>query len=283
MFRALLILLALSADASDPPIILGALEEIHGRYVDEPPHRAVRVAFQKKGAEWQSFPTQCAEPSCLKTIASEYPHTVTWTITRSGRSLGQVTAATPKGYELYSAVGLQNITSKRPVPAQDTPILRPLIVNSQPYFKDPDSWKPSHPSPEVTAAARLAFRKKFPETSNCTSRDPENPKSWQYRDADMKFNKAYSSIHNWSVVEILLAGNRCIAVPDDAFVSQWFAVTPSGEAIFLDQGMWLVDAGDYDNDGKSELVFAIDRANEGGYEIYYDDFQKHAAFQFSYH
>jgi hypothetical protein len=27
--------------------------------------------------------------------------------------------------------------------------------------------------------------------------------------------------------------------------------------------MWLVDAGDYDNDGKSELVFAIDRANEG--------------------
>jgi hypothetical protein len=46
--------------------------------------------------------------------------------------------------------------------------------------------------------------------------------------------------------------------------------------------MWLVDAGDYDNDGKSELVFAIDCANEGGYELFYDDFKKHVL-QFYYY
>jgi hypothetical protein len=34
---------------------------------------------------------------------------------------------------------------------------------------------------------------------------------------------------------------------------------------------------------KSELVFAIDRANEGGYELFYDDFKKHTVFQFYYH
>jgi hypothetical protein len=67
------------------------------------------------------------------------------------------------------------------------------------------------------------------------------------------------------------------------FISQWFAATPRGEPIFPGQGMWLVDAGDYDNDGRSELVFAIDRANEGGYELFYDDFKKHAVFQFYYH
>jgi len=45
----------------------------------------------------------------------------------------------------------------------------------------------------------------------------------------------------------------------------------------------LVDAGDYDNDGKSELVFSIDRENEGGYQIWYDNFTKHATFKFHYH
>ena len=32
--------------------------------------------------------------------------------------------------------------------------------------------------------------------------------------------------------------------------------------------------GDYGNDGKSELVFAINRDNRSGYELFYNDFQK---------
>jgi hypothetical protein len=47
--------------------------------------------------------------------------------------------------------------------------------------------------------------------------------------------------------------------------------------------MWLVDAGDYGNDGRSELLFSIDRYNRGGYELFYDDFRKRAVFEFSYH
>jgi hypothetical protein len=44
--------------------------------------------------------------------------------------------------------------------------------------------------------------------------------------------------------------------------------------------MWLVDAGDYDNNGRDELVFSIDRYNRGGYELFYDDFKKHATFEY---
>lgn len=47
--------------------------------------------------------------------------------------------------------------------------------------------------------------------------------------------------------------------------------------------MSLVDAGDYDNDGKSEVVFSIAGDNLGGYVLFYDDFTKHATFEFSYH
>jgi hypothetical protein len=54
-------------------------------------------------------------------------------------------------------------------------------------------------------------------------------------------------------------------------------------ARFLGAGMWLVDAGDYDNDGKSEVLFSIDQYNRGGYILFYDDFKKQAVFEFSYH
>jgi hypothetical protein len=63
----------------------------------------------------------------------------------------------------------------------------------------------------------------------------------------------------------------------------WFVVDTKKSIAYLESGIWLVDAGDYDNDGRSELVFSINRDNEGGYEIYYDNFKKHATFRFNYH
>lgn len=271
MLRLMTIFLALNASASEPAIILGVLEEIPGSYVGDPPHRAIRVAFQKQGREWQP--------------ASEYPPSVTWTIAFSGRNLSQLAASN-------STDDLQSITSKEPIPTigkrseqfagfLGTPVLRPLIAISQPTFKDPDAWKP-HPPPELTAPLRLAFRKKFPNVSNCATSN-DDPKPWPYRDTDIKLTKAYASNKGWSAVQVRLTGNRCEGPEDDPFYDQWFAVTPRGEIIFLGQGMWLVDAGDYDNDGKSELVFAINRYNQGGYEIFYDDFQGHAVLHFSYH
>jgi hypothetical protein len=47
--------------------------------------------------------------------------------------------------------------------------------------------------------------------------------------------------------------------------------------------MWLVDTGDYDNDGKTELIFCVDDYNEGGYRLFYDNLKKQSAFTFSYH
>ena len=47
--------------------------------------------------------------------------------------------------------------------------------------------------------------------------------------------------------------------------------------------MRLVDAGDYDNSGHSQLLFLIDDDNRGGYRFYYDDFQKEAAFEYTFH
>jgi hypothetical protein len=47
--------------------------------------------------------------------------------------------------------------------------------------------------------------------------------------------------------------------------------------------MWLVDAGDYDSDGKSEVLFSIAEHNKGGYRLFYRNFTKRAEFAFHYH
>jgi hypothetical protein len=230
----------------------------------------------------------------LKTVSSKYPGEVTWTIAFDGRDLGRVTARTPKEFDLYSRIGLQDVISKGPVPtigkkstgygaAGDAATYRPLVAVSEPNFKDPETWKPSQPGTGAIGMVRQQFRKRFPSVSNCTNRADTAAKPWSYRDENIRVLKAYSASTHWSVVQVRLAEYRCDGPPDDPFLDYWFAVSPANEITLLDGGMWLVDAGDYDNDGKSEIVFAINRENTGGYELFYDDFKKHVTFQFSYH
>ena len=85
------------------------------------------------------------------------------------------------------------------------------------------------------------------------------------------------------VASVLLSPYRCDGPPDEPFAVQWFVITPQQKVRWLDSNMWLVDAGDYDGNGKSELVFAIDGYNRGGYRLFYDDFRQRAEFEFSYH
>jgi hypothetical protein len=50
----------------------------------------------------------------------------------------------------------------------------------------------------------------------------------------------------------------------------------------LDKARWLVDAGDDDHDGRSELRFSIDDYDRGGNRLFYDHFEKRAVSEFSY-
>jgi len=296
-FRLVLILLVLicgPAPGSAQNLALGVLEDVPGVYAGEPNSRSVRVLFQKNGSDWEAFPSNCPDESCLKTIASKYPREVTWTIAFDGRDLGQVTGRTPKQFDFYSHVGLQEVVSTGLIPTvgnrsaeyggfTDASVYRPLVAVSRPYFKDPESWKPSKLPADVVRLLRQEFRKRFPTVSNCTNPADAAEKPWRYKDENIRILKKYSSSRRWSVVQVRLEEYRCDGPPGDAFLDYWFALSPANDIALLDNGMRLVDAGDYDNDGKSELVFSIDRYNKGGYELFYDDFQKHATFEFGYH
>jgi hypothetical protein len=285
----------LSVNASAQGTILGVLEDNRGHYAGDPNFRTLRAVFKKSGLDWQPFPSDCPDQDCLKSTTSEYPSELTWTITFDGRNLGQVRTRTPKQYEWYSSVGQQEITSSSPVPTigersaefggqQDAPVYRPLVANSLPYFKDPDVWKPFSLGQDLVAIVQRQFRKQFPKLCRLGGPHGTEMMAFPYRDDEVKLVKGYRAKTGWTVVRLHLEAVDCQDVEAGFDIDDpWFVVDSRKSVKYLASGMWLVDAGDYDNDGKSELVFSIDRDNRGGYLLFYDDFKKRAAFEFSHH
>jgi len=276
------------------PLLVGVLEDNPGHFAGEPHHQAVRAAFYRKGEAWEAFPSNCSDQECLRTIAEKYPQQIRWTIAFDGRELGTVESRTPDAFDSYSSVGQQVVISTNAPPTVGQPstefggfldeaVYRPLVAVSQPNYRDPDGWKPANLSSTEAFGIRQQFRKRFPRVMNCAKGQSENAKPWPYEDVNISIHKAYASRRGWLIAEVFLSPYRSDRPPDDASTSQWFALSPQGDARFLDSGMWLVDAGDYDGDGKSELVFAINDYNRGGYRLFYDDFRQRAVFEFSHH
>jgi hypothetical protein len=129
--------------------------------------------FHKTANSWQAYPAACDNQDCLKASTSKYPAQVTWTVTLDGRNLGRLTSRT-HDFSFYSHVGLQEIAEGSPVPTvgnrssmysgyRATAVYRPLVTVSQPYFKDPEGWRPTNLSPDFVSLLQQQFRKKFPK------------------------------------------------------------------------------------------------------------------------
>jgi hypothetical protein len=278
------------------PIILGVLEDVPGVYDGEPPSPGVRVAFRKKGSDWEALPNDCGESSCLKAVASTYPREIGWTIAFDGKRLGHVTGRTPEEFDFYAHIGLQKVISALPVPTVGKrsaenegdiggAVYRPLVAVSQPFFNDPESWKPAQLPAELIGILRQNFRQRFPKLCKSSPRDESKLVRFAYRDEDVRLVKAYTSKRQWGIARLSLKGAiDCNDLEADFGIDDpWFVIDPQRLVRYFGSGMWLVDAGDYDNDGKAELVFSIGRYNRGGYVLFYDDFKKSATFEYRYH
>lgn len=285
-----------AADIASEPLTLGVLEDVPGVFAGEPPSFQVRVAFQKNGADWTAFPSNCLDQQCLQTSPSKYPAEVTWNVTFAGRILGQVRARTPQAFHFYSHAGLQAIISTGTIPTvgertldyagwPEKPVYRPLVTTSSQYVKDPESWKPEELTPVDIDLLRRQFRKSFPRLCKADSHDETKLETLHYRDTDVTVSKTYRSKRGWRLARLHVS--KAIDCEDTErgweINDRWFALSPKKSGQYIGEGIVLVDAGDYDGSGRDVLVFSIDRYNEGGYELFYGDFRKHAVFSYTYH
>jgi hypothetical protein len=293
MFRHIctsLLLLSASLCAQNAPLMLGVLEDTPGSSADDPHHRDVRALFYKDGETWKAFPADCTSEACLQKLATDFPRETTWTIAFDGHKFGEAQSRIPLSIDLYSHVGQQLIlTTAKSVPTMGVrthdfegflgePVLRPLVAVSAPNFKDPDLWKPAVVDAATAALVRGAFRRKYPKITDCEAEEVRG-----YADPDIHVMKAYSAKTGWRLVLTSLKGCDIDDLRGDGLGLEWFTIDPAGSAQFLHGGLVLVDAGDYDNSGHSQLLFMIDDYNRGGYTLYSDDFRKQATFEYSFH
>jgi hypothetical protein len=272
---------------------VGVLEERPGANTEEAPRHVVRALFHKEGTGWESYDPNCGDEACLSSAPANAPQRVTWTISNRGQSLGEVTAATPTAWAFYADVGLQEIEEGSTAPtlgersndfAPDaaTPLHRPLIATSPGAFADPEAWMEWPLTEEAEQAVRAAFRAQFASVANCASATT-SPQPRTYADADIEINQAHASPAGWRIATARLLGYACDGPVEGAYAEQTFAISPTNEARLLGEGYRFLDAGDYDADGQSEVIFAINQYNTGGYALYANDFAQSAVFDFSYH
>jgi hypothetical protein len=267
-------------------ILDDAREDVRDGKTNPIERRVVMPAFEKHDGEWQ-------------VIKHFSPHSLTWTIAFDGKNLGQVAsqASSVEADQINSdssraKQALVTLPDKVPTVGKRSKeftgvsslfgldsVRRPLIVVSKPYYRDPDAWKRTQLSEETSRLVRDAFRKQYPHVDRCKD-EKIAEHDWKFPDSALKLPYAYASNKNAFIVAVSLDAGNCgwgghPEDPTDAFVYQWFLVAANSRISRIGGFQVLVDAGDYDNDGRSELIFFSTRSESSDvYDLLYDGFQK---------
>jgi hypothetical protein len=222
------------------PLYLGVLES--GRA-----GLHVRVAFEFRQGRWTSMPQDDADS-----------RNISWTVALDGKKLGEL-----------STRGKDLVPGSRPPQLRqgagefenwmERPPFRPLVLISQPNFHDPDQWKPFRPPPGLLLAARSAFiQLKAPAT--CQG---ERVEILPERDLRL-VQKAYRSAKGAILAALQFEAPK--EAGDLGCETIWF-FRKDGQFHYIGAGLTLLDAGDYDAGGSSEVIFFKSGYNQDGYVL----------------
>jgi len=292
-------------DPNRPQVIIGVLEYYHPKSAEEPPNiisnknptykRQVRVLFKKVANRWEAFEHNVQNTKELSESIRLYPEYVNWFVAFDGKTLSQFKSFRPQDVTSYSDIGLHVPDQNANLPVigklsrefsgwETEPALRPLVLVSENHTSDPDHWKPVRSlDSRITRLCFSEFRKIRPTVNVSTDEEHEIMKT--YKDNVILVNKSYASSNGEYIVAISIdpSFQHVNGMAKEEWPSDWFYVDKEKIAHALGSGMRLVDAGDYDNDGTSEVVFWESDYNKGGYILFYNHFTVKEEFSWNYH
>ena len=276
-------------------ILDDAREDIRGEQRGAIERRLVMPAFERRDGEWRA-------------VTHFSPREMKWTVTFDGRNLGEIEsqASSDEGDQINSdssrakqaivrALDRVPVIGKRSSEFTGvsalfglTAVRRPLVLVSKPYYRDPEVWKRSQLRQETRTLIREAFRKQYPHVDRCKDEEIAE-RDWRFPDSALSFPYAFASNKNSFVVAVELNAGNCgwggrPDEPTDAFVHQWFLVARDRRVRRIGGFDVLLDAGDYDDDGQSELIFFSPRSESSDvYDLLYDNLRKKAELEIGYH
>ena len=270
-------------------VFVGFLDDTREEMADWKPgialHCLVRPAFERNHSGWQAI------------AVSSLPTRIKWTVAFDGKKLGEVESqAEPRGFTvvhelLRPAAALPTVGEPSSrfaglLAGGQTKVRRPLVMVSKPYFSDPDGWKrlPKLPD-DLTVLARSAFRRDFPHAMRCKDEEIMQ-RDWKFPDSALDILTVYGSNKHSFLVETRLNAGDCGYVddPNDPLSNPWFFVSEVGVVRRFGSFLTLLDAGDYDNDGKSEIVFFLSQPEDtDGFVLFDASLREQARLTWTYH
>lgn len=230
----------------------------------------------------------------------------TWTVILDGRAVGSVSEKN------FSSIG------SKPVPTEFTTMngtvkTKPFALVTGSEGKDPDKWKPrkllgrdlkmvresylkllfenqKSESPQTTFAPLTSAAFKCPGFSKLNG-GKDKTKNLSCKEEDkIQIRKAYQRKSGDLIVQILIETDR-----EGEFegtteqIHHWLVYRENLTApkfLFLDNTLWdahLIEAADFDRDGKSELLFETSGYNSKDFYLFNSDFKVEAHVSETYH
>jgi hypothetical protein len=289
LFAWLPMIVIVSVHAAEP-VMLGVLEE--PQCAKDKAVRA-RIMFSHTAHGWDALDTP--EAAVGAQIVKR-----DWTIALDGKQRGQLTLEDPTvnplaaTNEFYSRDKLFAPVGRVPLFANpkkafggwcDAPRRRPIVLVSPPNFADPAGWKRFVPGISEKKQLLAPLHTVTDGVTQC-GRDGFTHHLFRFQAKDVKIYEGYRSNNGDLLIPIGLdrARNGCYAEaePGEEWESQWFSIH-DGVSRFVGRGMELVDAADYDGDGKTEFLFWSSGYDNDGYRLMFDGFAKTAEYLWSYH
>jgi len=289
-----LLLLAANVGKQDAGY-LGVLEE----YQPAPYKRLTiaRVLFRATQGGWVALPDGFKDNHPLQFDPSEYesseqasldslPQQMRWQVCFDGKTLGKVASLKPTRWRALALRGSLFLFEERMPPWvgkegfdfsgwPEKPVHRPLVLNSEARCDDPSRWKPTTLPHKIAQGLGEKFASIVGESIAC--------------ELDAGATTCAMKVDRWDVRRAYRdRGSRWLlevrALESSGNVQPFLFFVDGKDVHLLGMDMRVLDAGDYDGDGQSEVVVRFQRYNHDGYTLFFGPrLERSASFGWRYH